>query len=171
VEIGGKTTGPQIARAALDLAALHRRDPEDRCVTIVVDGVSAGQSTVDALMSSDDYREGRIEVVVHHGNSDSTQPQKYINRRAEVWFELGKWLDNGGVIPNLTELRRELLAPTYTFDPEVRFVMETKKALVKRLGKSPNLADALSLAVSFKPVRLKGGYEADKPEAGRAGLW
>lgn len=147
VVIGGVQTGPQIARAALDLATELRR-PAERTVTIVVDGISAGQSTVDALNASDEVRSGRVVVVVHRGNDAAHQGHKYINRRSEVWFNLARWCDEGGAIPDLADLRRELLAPTYSFDPESRFVLETKRALVKRLGKSPNLADALTLAVS-----------------------
>lgn len=168
--ISGKQTGPQIARAAMDLANSLRRMPEDRCVTIVVDHKGAGVSTVDALRTSDDYREGRIAVVEHDGASKPQDENKYSKRREEVWFGLGKWLDQGGVIPTMNELRRELLAPTYSFDPQARYLMESKKTLTKRMKKSPNLADALTLAVSHKPTRLQGGYEADRDES-RAGLW
>lgn len=67
---------------------------------------------------------------------------RYKNRRAEFWLEGAKWVKNGGALPNIPELVAELVTPTYTFANGV-FVLEEKDQIKKRLGRSPDLADAL----------------------------
>lgn len=68
----------------------------------------------------------------------------YANRRAEMWFEMSKWLKRGGALPPVPELIRELTSVTYTFSGD-RVILEDKKLIKKRLGFSPDLADALAL--------------------------
>lgn len=142
----GEVTGPQLAAAVIDVVYELRRLPIDERVVVVVDGVSAGQSTVDALRESKAYQLGHIEIVVHIGGHAATDP-RFKNRRTEVWFNLRDWL-KVGALPQITGLREELLEPVYGYDPDTSYVLESKKTLTKRLKRSPNLADALTLAVS-----------------------
>lgn len=67
---------------------------------------------------------------------------RYKNRRAEFWLQGAAWVKNGGALPHLPELVAELVTPTYTFANGV-FVLEEKEQIKKRLGRSPDLADAL----------------------------
>jgi hypothetical protein len=67
---------------------------------------------------------------------------RYKNRRCEFWLEGAKWVKEGGALPNIPELVAELTTPTYTFVGGV-FVLEEKAQIKERLGRSPDLADAL----------------------------
>lgn len=67
---------------------------------------------------------------------------RYKNRRAEFWLEGADWVKKGGALPNLPEMVAELTTPTYTFLNGV-FVLEEKDQIKQRLGRSPDLADAL----------------------------
>lgn len=67
---------------------------------------------------------------------------RYKNRRAEFWLKGAAWVKNGGALPNIPEMVAELVTPTYTFANGV-FVLEEKDQIKKRLGRSPDLADAL----------------------------
>ncbi len=69
---------------------------------------------------------------------------RYKNRRAEMWMEMAEWVKRGGALPNLPELVGELTAPTYTF-AQGKFQLEDKDQVKKRLGRSPDLGDALAL--------------------------
>lgn len=69
---------------------------------------------------------------------------RYRNKRTEMWLTMADWVRRGGCLPNIPELVRELTAPTYTFVNGV-FQLEPKDLLKKRIGVSPDLADALSL--------------------------
>lgn len=69
---------------------------------------------------------------------------RYLNRRAECWLSMATWIQGGAALPNLPELVGELTAPTFSFT-NGKFVLESKDQIKKRLGKSPDLADALAL--------------------------
>jgi len=68
---------------------------------------------------------------------------RYENRRAEMWFNMATWVQEGGALPNLPEVVREFTTPTYTFR-KGKFVLEPKDQIKARLGWSPNYADALA---------------------------
>jgi phage terminase large subunit len=67
--------------------------------------------------------------------------------RDEVWWCLRDWLRDGGEIPRDASLETELVAPSYAFDRTGRIKVESKDDLKKRIRRSPDLADALALAV------------------------
>lgn len=90
---------------------------------------------------------------------------RYKNRRAEMWLEMAEWVRKGGCLPFIPELVEELTVPTYTFS-QGQFLLEDKDQIKERLGRSPDLADALALtfAVPDQPsaLRLPPGF----PEIG-----
>ncbi len=76
------------------------------------------------------------------GEAPAVNP-RYFNKRAECWMEMAEWVRRGGALPRLPELVRELTAPTYTFN-NGKIQIEDKKLMKKRIGVSPDLADALA---------------------------
>jgi hypothetical protein len=80
---------------------------------------------------------------------------RYANRRAEIWFAMSEWIKGGGVLPRgLTEIVAELTTPTYAFN-KGKFLLEEKDHVKIRLGRSPDLADALAL--TFGMPDMPGG--------------
>jgi hypothetical protein len=81
---------------------------------------------------------------------------RYANRRAEMWLTMTEWVKESGCLPDLPELISELTAPTYFFN-NGKFQIEAKDQIKKRLGKSPDLADALALtfATADAPAGLR----------------
>ena len=84
--------------------------------------------------------------------------EHYANKRSEMWDGVREWLENGGAIPNDSELKSELASPTYSFDARGRKVLEPKDKLKERGLRSPDMADALALTFAF-PVRGAGVRE------------
>jgi phage terminase large subunit len=80
---------------------------------------------------------------------------RYLNKRAEMWFQMAEWVKRGGSLPKIPELTRELTAPTYTFQ-NGKFRLEEKQQIKERLGYSPDMADALCLtfALPDQPTNL-----------------
>lgn len=76
---------------------------------------------------------------------------RYKNRRAEMWFAMAEWVKSGGWLPNVPELIAELVTPTYSF-VNGKFQIEEKDQVKKRLGRSPDLADALALTFGVPDV-------------------
>ena len=116
----------------------------------------------DVLMASG---ERPVEVQFHAGAGST----KYKNRRAEMWFLLAEWVKGGGWLPQLPELIGELTTPTYTFVGG-KFQMEPKEQVKERLGRSPDLADALALTFGVpEGARLTRPMPAPQPQSWMAG--
>ena len=132
----------------------------------------------DVLMFLDDtvgWAHGAVDVLRSAGLSPyaigfdrpSTDP-RYFNMRAQMWMEMANWIKAGGSLPPMPELIAELCSPTYFFH-NGKFQIESKDQIKKRLGKSPDLADALALtfAIPDQPggmLRLPGMNLSKQPK-------
>lgn len=83
-------------------------------------------------------------------------PKRYVNLRAEMWWEIGRELSRH----ELWDLRAiddecavELETPKYLIKTGGRIQVEDKDEVKKRLGRSPDDADALLLAFYDPPVK------------------
>ena len=99
---------------------------------------------------------GHTVIGVHFGGKAGSP--RYANKRTEMWFAVRDWLNTGGAIPDLVELKRDLATPTYSFTPTSDvYQLEAKDDIKKRLGVSPDLGDALALTFAFPVHRdLRG---------------
>ena len=100
-----------------------------------------GHGVIDNLMATGQAPQG---IQFHAPAIDP----RYKNRRAEMWLEMAEWVKRGGVLPNVPELVGELTTPTYTF-VNGKFQLEEKDQIKERLGRSPDLADALALTFAI----------------------
>lgn len=101
----------------------------------------AGAGVIDRL------RQLGYDVVEVPFGGKALKPAQFVNRRAEMWFEMRDWIQAGGAIPNDLALKSELATPVYWFDAQGRKVLEPKDEIKKRLhdAGSPDIADALAL--------------------------
>lgn len=144
---------PIVMRHAKDSAvsteiatAVLRAQQEHGAGPIIMDatgGWAAGAS--DVLKAS---RARPVEVQFH---APAGNP-KYRNRRAELWFGMAEWVKGGGWLPQIPELVGELTTPTYLFGGDGKFLLEPKDQVKARLGRSPDLADALALTFGVPEV-------------------
>jgi hypothetical protein len=74
-----------------------------------------------------------------------------------MWGEMAQWLRSGGALPVLPALRGDLCGVRYSFDASGRMKLESKDELKARIGKSPDLADALALTFAM-PVMKKNPF-------------
>lgn len=81
--------------------------------------------------------------------SGSPVSNRYANKRSEMWFLMAEWIKGGGALPDVPELVGELTEPTYTFKGD-RLILEPKKDIKARLGRSPDYADALALTFAVQ---------------------
>ena len=98
--------------------------------------------------------------------SASPTHARYLNKRAEMWWDVREWLRAGGAIPDLVELKQDLAAPTYRFTPADKIQLESKDDLKARGLPSPDLGDALALTFAY-PVHRD---ESTVARAQRMGL-
>ncbi len=85
---------------------------------------------------------------VHFGGGAS-EPNRWKNRRAEMYWNLRQRLDRGEVqLPDDDELFADLTAMRYGFDQQGRVTLEGKDAIRAKLGRSPDRADGVVLALA-----------------------
>lgn len=76
----------------------------------------------------------------------SMWPDKYVNKRAEMWGQMKEWLESPPVqIPDDDALQADLCSLHYDYDSHGRLKLESKDDAKKRGVRSPDLADALAL--------------------------
>ena len=98
--------------------------------------------------------EDRIHLV--NFGSKALDPDVYRNRRAEMWGEMKKWLESPEEtdIPDSDYLQSDLCAPGFKFTSNSQIQLERKEEIKKRIGKSPDVGDALALTFA-QPVAIK----------------
>lgn len=114
-----------------------------------VDVTGVGAGVVDRLRQL-----GRNPMAVQFAASPIKQ--KYKNKRAECWGEMKDWLESGGVIPELNDLRDDLISPEYFFDSANKIQLESKADMKKRGLASPDLADGLALTFAQPVYKAEG---------------
>lgn len=119
---------------------------------IVVDEPGLGAGVIDALKLM-----GCEKVTAFNGGA-KPRSDKYQNRRAEVFWALRTLLEKGQLaLPVDERLDQELCEMRWQVTPLGRIKIEEKDALRSRLGRSPDRADALSMAVALEigPARAR----------------
>jgi len=113
--------------------------------TAYVDVIGIGAGVVDSMFE----HEAPVSEVNVSEESD-TGDDKYSNLRSQVCGQLREALDPEGEhpisLPNDPELVGELSSVKYGIDSKGRVAVESKKDMRKRLGRSPDRADAVCLA-------------------------
>lgn len=128
---------------------------------IMVDGGGVGGGVVDNIRNS---RYHCFEILFNH-KPDGAMPavmgvqgERYANKRAEMYGCLRAWM-RGGALPDIPELRQQLLGITYTFKGKDEIMLTSKEDMMKDGKPSPDLVDALALtfAVPVAPAPISGG--------------
>ncbi len=125
---------------------------------IVVDVCGLGAGLVDRLIEMGD------NVLGIDNASRADEPEKYFNKRAEIWCAAGDAFAGGDVeLRNIDpKLKGQLATPTYEFR-NGKILIESKADIKKRLGNSPDRADAYVnglYALQFVEGQLIGGRDA-----------
>lgn len=120
---------------------------------IAVDDCGVGGGVTDQCVAESLY------VIAVNASEAADDPLKFFNRRAEIYWHLREELRLGRIqIPDDRKLVGELTNIKYHFR-KGRIQIEEKAEIKKRLGRSPDRADALALAVwAARMPRDLGGY-------------
>jgi len=101
---------------------------------------------------------GYNQVMPVNFSSKADNPQ-HANKRMEIWDNMREWFTGMVDIPtNSHDLARDLVVPEYFYNiSSGKKQLESKKDIKKRLGRSPDHADALALTFAYK-------IQTDEPE-------
>lgn len=130
--------------AAYLMKEIDRHNPD----AVFVDA-GRGEGVIDRC------RQMGYDVTEVNFGSRANNPEKYINKRVEMWDELHEWIRGGGALPQSPDLKSELVVPEYSFDASGRMKLSSKDDIKEIMGKSPDMADSLALTFAY-PVRPKG---------------
>ncbi len=128
---------------------------ENGAEKICVDEIGIGRGVVDSL---EEYGYEEVGVNVAEKSSD---PERWHNLRAELWCNLRELLDpdkDAIALPPDDELLAELASVKYKIDARGAIQIESKDDMRKRLGHSPDRADAVVL--SFANTEQEGFAES-----------
>ncbi len=92
------------------------------------------------------------------------EPDRFANKRAEMWWQVKEWLERGPAVERNRDLRDDLIAPEYLFTPGGKVQLESKDSMRRRGRASPDLGDALALtfAMPVYPAR-RNSFPAAEP--------
>lgn len=93
---------------------------------------------------------GEIVRGVNFG-AKAIDDERYANRRAEMWDAVREWLTGNVQLPKDDKLLDDLCSVNKKYDQKGRLQLESKDDVKKRLGRSPDKADALALTFA-EPV-------------------
>ncbi|MCB0207719.1 MAG: hypothetical protein KDJ52_00225 [Anaerolineae bacterium] len=137
---------------------------EGRQIAVKVDDDGVGGGVVD---QKEDYKFIPVSAA-----SAAIEPERYPNRRSELWFAVAERADEGRLSlvrlpPEVRlELRRQAMAPTWKVDSQGRRVVEPKDDTKKRIKRSPDGMDATNLA--YAPPVVDGWTEWAKKQLANA---
>lgn len=124
---------------------------------INVDSTGHGAWVPDGLKSTG------VSVTSVSFNGSAKHADRYSNVRSELYGLAEKYFANGGKIRfNDIELERELEASYYTLDNKNRIALVPKTEIKKRIGKSPDIADAFCLSLLCVGDMFMSTVRADK---------
>lgn len=106
-------------------------------------------AAINRLLDRVDPKRWRMRVIPIDFGWAPRRPAAYLRLRDELWFTCREFLRDGGALPADDKLGKELLEPKFSEDVRGRLSVESKDELRKagRLGRSPDSADAVILAV------------------------
>lgn len=122
---------------------VHRIAKEENIppTRIGVDGVGVGAGTINTLRMLG-FRQKSINLQGSGKAKKTDQEERFMNLRSQMWWQAREDLRLGLIgIPNNTELIADLTMPRYEIHAG-KIHIESKEAIKKRLGRSPNLGDA-----------------------------
>lgn len=123
----------------------------ERPIQVFVDGSGIGAGVVDRL------RQLNFQVVDVNGGNSSMNP-RFLNKRAEMWWECKEFIEGLCELPPDKRLKEELTCVEYGFTDKGRIRLERKEDIMEEFGFSPDRADALAMTFAY-PI-------ADFSEAG-----
>lgn len=144
---------PEVTQA---VGAVMRAIRETGATAVKVDAIGVGWGVVGRLRELGRDGMHKADIVSVNVGNPASDPSKFPRLRDQLWWEIGRELSQSGGW-DLTDIDEttvaQLIAPKYGIDSTGRVKVEPKLETIKRLGNSPDRADALLLAY----YKQKGG--------------
>lgn len=129
----------------------------EKPVQVFVDGSGIGAGVVDRL------RQLNFNVTDVNGGNQSLNP-RFLNKRAEMWYEMKEYIEGLCELPPDQKLREELTCVSYDFTDKGRIRLDRKSDIQDEYGFSPDRADALAMTFAYPVADFSdSGMQLDPP--------
>lgn len=136
---------------------IAERIRKERPLQVFVDGSGIGAGVVDRL------RQLNFPIVDVNGGNQSLN-SRFLNKRAEMWWEMKEAVEGLVELPKDSKLREELTCVCYDFTDKGRIRLDRKSDIQEQYGFSPDRADALALTYAYPVADYSDtGMELDPP--------
>ncbi len=108
----------------------------------MVDETGLGGGVVDRL-----HQLGHVNAIGVMTGEASPDPARHNNLRTYLWFRLRDWVESADIPKHDTKLSDDMMMTEWGPDDRNRSKLEAKKLQKKRLGRSPDDADAVALTM------------------------
>ncbi len=130
------------------LLVLRRKYPTAK---IKIDTIGLGGPIFDIVQEKAIEQKWQADVIAVDASSKAVQSEDYVNLRTEMWFNLRDWLPDAE-IPNDEDFK-EGAEVKYFFKSDGRMILEPKEDIKKRIGKSPDVIEALAISLANPVVQ------------------
>lgn len=142
----GRKVFPIIVLPKMDLMQTAQHVAEaikkERPVQTFIDGSGIGAGVVDRL------RQLNFSVVDVNGGNSSINP-RFLNKRAEMWWEMKEAIEGLIELPAGTRLKEELTCVEYDYTDKGRIRLDRKSDIMETHGFSPDEADSLAYTYAY----------------------
>lgn len=141
---------------------------ESGATAVKIDSIGVGFGVVGELENMRSSGLHSADIIKVNVAEKSRWPEKYANVRAEMWWEIGRLLSEKREwdlspkrynrlpgMDNQDATLAQLLDPKWELTPKGQILIEKKDEIRKRLGRSPDNADALLMAF-YTPPSVSG---------------
>ena len=140
----GRIVATHTMMARRDMAPIH------------IDVIGVGASPYDILRDELKAQVLGVDVRNKSLGTDASGALGFTNLRSELWWRMREWLDpdnnTGAMIPPSSRLKADLTAPKWKSVGRL-IQVESKDEIVERIGRSPDYASAMMLALMDTPKR------------------
>lgn len=124
---------------------------ESGATAVKIDSIGVGFGVIGELRNLYGAGQHSATIVGVNVAEASADSEKFANLRAQIWWEVGRNLSERGgwdlsQMDNADRTVAQLLAPQWFINDKGKIQVEKKEEIRKRLGRSPDNADALLLA-------------------------
>lgn len=115
---------------------------------VFVDAGAMGAGVIDRCRQM-----GFTNVTEVSFGGSAINKDRYANIRAEMYFKAREYLERGGSLPQVPELKSELSSIEYKFTRAGKIILQPKEEIKELTGKSPDMADSFVLTFA-RPVNV-----------------
>jgi hypothetical protein len=155
-----KTDKPEMISRML-LGAIR----ESGAGAVKIDSIGVGAGVVGEMRNLRELGAHKARIHGVNVSEKASDPERYYNLRSQLWWECGRLaaedraMDLSGM-DNADSTVAQLLEPHYAHDLRGRVKVELKDEIRKRLGRSPDNAEALLLAYYTPRSQASEWFEA-----------